>query len=784
MIKKILPLFLLLITPLLAVYESKLIEKIDIISIGTAPISEGQIKARLTSREGDFFSQSAFDADLKMLSQDFDRVEPQVILQDDSLFITLKIRPKPKIAFITFEGNRGITQAALQEELGISTGASFDRMEFNKAFHKLKALYVKNGYFEASLEYRVEELAETQEVGITVSINEGRCGKVKEICFRNFTKAEENDILNFMVTKRYNLILSWFNGQGTYHEEAVQQDRFMILNYLQNEGYADADVQIEVVEAAKNRINVIITADKGERYYFGDVTFSGNTLYSDEVIRSKILAKEGCPYSPDVLNQTVRALMDFYGRCGYIEAYINYIPKLNEGSNAFSIEITIEEGEPFRVGLIRVFGNCSTKTKVILHETLLTPGEVFNGERLKQTEMRLRNVGYFKNVNVYAVKSEGPSVLPENYRDVHIEVEETATGHFGASAGGSSNEGFFAGANITEKNFNIAGIPYILSDGLTALRGGGEYAHLAATFGTKSLSYTFSWTKPYFMDTPWTIGLDLEKSTNRYISDDYTLRTTGATLSFSYQYNVFTRAGIHYRIRYSDDDVKKHGCKDETDPNNPALRSKEQKKADGIGLTSAVGGYWAYDSTNHPLKPTCGFRSRFEEEFAGVGGDVFYVSFAYLNTWYYNLWDQAVFKSRLDLKFMQPINGQGFNEIPLDERFFLGGDETIRGYRPYRPGPKLGKCSNDPKGGASLQFYSVELSRKLFSRMDGFIFCDAGYLSDDSWKVGEPWAAAGIGARIEIMENGPPVMLGVGFPINPRGSTDVKRFFFQMGGRF
>jgi outer membrane protein insertion porin family len=286
------------------------------------------------------------------------------------------------------------------------------------------------------------------------------------------------------------------------------------------------------------------------------------------------------------------------------------------------------------------------------------------------------------------------------------------------------------------------------------------------------------------MDTQWSLGVELERSTNRYISDDYNLRTTGATISLGYQYNAFTRGGLHYRIRYSDDDVKMHRLTEEEILQNPKLTNKEARKADGIGLTSAVGGFWFYDSTDSIKAPTCGFRSRFEEEIAGVGGDVYYISFAYLNTWYYNLLNYVTLKTRLDLKFMQPYNGRGIGDIPLDERFFLGGDETIRGYRPYRPGPKLDNHSDEPKGGLSLQYYSIELDRHLFGSVDGFIFADAGYLSDQQWTINEPWYSVGAGVRFELFEGTPPVMVGYGFPLNPRDSSDVKKFFFQMGGRF
>ena len=108
----------------------------------------------------------------------------------------------------------------------------------------------------------------------------------------------------------------------------------------------------------------------------------------------------------------------------------------------------------------------STKTSVILHETLLIPGEIFNTLKLKATERRLTNIGYFKNVNVYIVKGTESSLLEGNYRDVYIEVEETNTGQFSAFLGYSSVEEIFGGISITERNFNHEGLYYMWRDGV------------------------------------------------------------------------------------------------------------------------------------------------------------------------------------------------------------------------------------------------------------------------------------------------------------------------------
>ena len=135
--------------------------------------------------------------------------------------------------------------------MGVPTCSVFDRQSFNKAFHKLKAYYVKKGYFEAQLEYSVQPDPLTNEVDIVINVCEGRAGRIKKIILQNFTECEEEELMELIMTKEYCFFTSWMTNEGTYHEEMIQQDQFVILNYLQNKGYADAKVDIQVLRGGR-----------------------------------------------------------------------------------------------------------------------------------------------------------------------------------------------------------------------------------------------------------------------------------------------------------------------------------------------------------------------------------------------------------------------------------------------------------------------------------------------------------------------------------------------------
>lgn len=767
-------------------FENQIVGHVNVIvHTGSSTTTDSNaVLARMKTKADAFFSQMEFDEDLKNLAKDYDRIEPSIETQDNQVYITINMWTKPTIRSIKWKGNQRVAIPALQKELNISCFTPFDRQAFNTAFHKLKAYYIQQGFFEAKLDYHFDIDEENNEVVIYIDVEEGRAGKIQEIQFVNFEDDERYEVLQQMITKKYNLFTSWYTGTGIYNEEAMQQDELIITNFLQNEGFADAQVTISVQESiSSDRILVIITADKGERYYIGNISFEGNELLSNQLIDSLFTVRPGEPYSVEDVRETLDIITEAYGRIGYIDAVIDFEPQLVEGEHKYNIRFMIEEGQQYNVGLIRVFGNISTQTPVILHETLLVPGEIFNSVKLKKTEQRLRNIGYFKNVNVYIVKGTESS-LSGNYRDVYIEVEEMNTGQFSISAGYSSVEELFANVSVTERNFNYKGLGRVFRDGLGALRGGGEYATISAQVGQKSQSYNLGWTKPYFMDTKWTVGADLFSSITRYISSDYDLQTFGMNLRAQYNLNQFTRFGVHYRLKNGFVDLHlgdKHSSSESQSEQKGIHELREE--AHIHGLISAVGFSLSYDSTNHPVKPSKGFRSKFMVEYAGVGGDHEFLSVAYLNSYYLPIGSRSVLKYRGDIRFIQPLGHTRYETMPLDERIFLGGDYIVRGYRPYRLGPQY-PGTHIPRGGLSMQLVSFELSRRIIEDIQAFTFFDAGHLSSGTWEFGRLSVAVGYGFRFKLIPSIPEIALGMGYPLNPQNRSEVKKFFISIGGNF
>ncbi len=755
-------------------FEDRKIANIDIQAENLPPNASFDPKtviSRLKTKVGDPFSQLTFDSDLKALSNEYDRVEPNIEVHNGEVYLTIKVWPRPTIRTIKWHGNAHIKTKTLQKELKIKPSAVFNRQAFNKAFNKVKEYYVKKGYFESQLQYAIIPDPKTNEVDILIEVREGRSGKIDNIVFKGFTKDERSEILGMIYTKKYNLFTSWLTGTGTYNEEALEQDKLTIVNFLQNHGYADAKVDIRVREAkTEGKIILEINADRGPVFHFGKITFKGNTLFTNKEIDAVFLARPHETYSPEKLRQSSQAIKDLYGRKGYIDANVQYETQLVSNAPIYNVIFQIEEGEQYKIGMVRVFGNVQTEAHVILRESLLVPGETFDSAKLKATQARLENIGYFKSVNVYAVRTQDDQALGENYRDVYIEVEETTTGNISLFFGFSSADDVFGGLDLSESNFNYKGIPRVFKDGLSSLRGGGEYAHARASLGAKQRTYTISWLTPYFRDSLWRVGFDVSETHSTLISKDYDIDTIGFSLYASYPLNYYWTFGTKYRFRNSLIHVPKHVSKQERD------------QAGHDGVISGIGSSITYDSTDSAIKPHNGFRSVLEGELVGIWGDYNFLRFAYVNTYYTQLWRRGIMKYRWDLRFIEPLwKTNHSTEIPLSERFFIGGLNTVRGYRDFDLGPHF--KNGDPKGGISATVLSIEYLQEIFPFLDAFLFVDAGSIALKRFYFASFRLSAGFGARIELI-NRVPVIVGMGFPINRDKRSEERRFFFSMGGQF
>lgn len=729
------------------------------------------VENKLKTKVGERFSQTVFDYDLKSLSKEYDKVEPKIEVHHDEVYITLKIWLRPLITEISFSGDYHYRSSKLKKELGVQTQTLYNRQNFLQGIHKLREFYNKKGYFETEINYKIDKDPTLNHVKIDVIITEGRSGRINQIDFEGFTKEEISKIKEELHIGKFNPFVSWLNGKGIYHEEMVGYDQIKVLEFLRDEGYANAKVDVIVTEIEKNnRIGILIKATKGDLFTINNVTFSGNKDYTDEIIKNKLLISQNEPYSPKKMQETANSISDFYGKKGYIDASISYEPHLIEGQNTYDVHFKIEEGAAYKVGLIKIIGNNRTFPKVILREAHLEPGNTFDTKMLEATRKRLENIGYYKHVNVYPSGTTSAHSIKAPIRDVNIQVQEASTGSLAMNVGFSTVDSVYGGIELTEKNFNLAGLADIPSRGIGALRGGGEYLKIQTSIGIKITDYSLAWAKPYFFDSLWTFGVNLDKNFSRVQSSSYSIESFTTTVNSFYPLNAFVNFNTFYRLRNTNLHASKDASQDILD----------QKKNNGI--ISSVGVGLQYETRNNFHRPTQGFNSELSVEYAGVGGDFYYFNYSYNNALYIPV-SRFVFKTKANFNFIQPISKTKADQIPMGERFFSVTDiSEVRGYKPFALGPLF--PNGEPAGGITQVILSEEIMTNLIPKfIDIFAFVDAGALTAQPFQVNTLRVSVGAGARIIAAAN-LPLMLGWGYPINPQRRIDRQGFFLSLSGKF
>jgi outer membrane protein insertion porin family len=788
------------------VYDGKVIRKISVIfdTKSQAPDETRSIQDRLRTKSGDVFSSSTFDEDLKTLAKNNRSVIPQVKIEDNELEITIYVYPKTVLSKIVLGptnadlklSSKRILAACSEAELAVNQ--PYDSEMIASAIANIKDAYIRFGYYDIRVITK-EQVNDLNQGTLYLDIYPGPKGFVHEVEIEGI---EDNPlrhrILEMIQTKKLSLI-SFLTGTGKVDRALLEQDQLVILHYLQNKGYLDAEVEIEVIDLGKNQRKVIIHIKLGDRYYFGNIRFEGNTYFEPDRIREIIEddIRNDKPYSQDELMAMSKKLKEFYGDEGMIETSVQYVYEYNFDTNRIDILFIINESKVFKVGRIIVRGNNNTETRIILSQCELVPGQIYRSSQLQYTQMRLQSMNYFKTVDVVAVK-EPSKTLGDEYRDVIIDVQEKGTGSARLFFGFSSTESVYGGLDVSESNFNHKGLLTWWHQGISKIRGGGELLGLKAQIGAKEQSYSINWTDPNFNDSNWRLGFDVTYGTSSVQSNDYNIDSVVFQLFAGYPLARYASAGLKGRVRDSFTRVKS------TAP--PAV----QELKGNNGVVAGGGPNFAYDSTDNAFRPHSGARMIIDTEADAVVRRHWEVprSFpiirlASLNSIYFPLGRRATLKLRGEYKVLLPLGRGQAVDIPASERFFLGGVDSVRGIKPGALGPLFplnasvvtnpdGSAENylegnpeNPTGGITSLLLSAEVAVKVAKPIDLFAFVDGGSISSQRWQIGQFVPTGGAGVRLDI-GRGAPVTVGIGFPMRKDGGINriSETVFFSMGTAF
>ena len=747
----------------------------DIRVEGTQRIEKETVLSYLLIQKGDPWDPERVDKSLKALFAT--GLFADVKLDREGSTLVVRVVENPIINRIAFEGNSKLSDKDLNGEIQLRPRVVYTRTRVQNDVTRILDLYRRHAHFAATVEPKVIQLSENR-VDLVFEINEGPSTGVRSINFvgnRDFSDGTLRGVVDTKESRWYR----FFSNSDTYDPDRLTYDRELLRKYYLSQGYADFRVASAVAEMTPDRDGFIVTftLDEGPRYKFGkvDVNIKLKNLTRDDVL-PLLTVQPGDWYDADAVEHAIAVLTDAMGNRGY--AFVEVKPEIKRNRDDHTIDITfdVQEGPQVYVERIDITGNVRTLDKVIRREMRLVEGDAFNTDKMKRSKERIKNLGFFKKVEV----NNKPGSAPDR-TVVAVAVEEQSTGQLSFGLGFSSSDGPLVDASIGEKNF----------------LGRGDDFRIGSTLSFRSQQVDLSFTDPYFLDKPVAAGWDLfevktSPTTNFFsgISPAYQQFSYGGSLRMGYQISENLRQTLKYTAR--SDDI--------TDIQSDASLFIALQQ--GTHLTSSIGQVLLYDRRDNRIDPTSGWFVSEGNDFAGVGFGVDYVRTKVSGGYYYSLWPNWVLSLTGEAG---DIFGWGGQPVLLQDRYFVGGD-NLRGFAPAGIGPR-DIVSNDALGGNKYWVGSVTLGVPLGLPKElgitGRIFSDFGTLWGNDQKniVLTPAQLATTGGVQPSVFDSPAIRasIGIGFswasPVGPirldlaapikKESVDQTQFFrISFGTRF
>jgi outer membrane protein insertion porin family len=726
--------------------DQPLVTQIDV--VGARKVEEATVRFKLKTRVGDPYSPEVVREDIKALYSlgYFEDIVVQADIFEGGLKLSFVLHEKPSIQSIKIVGTKKLATDKVKAKIDLVEGAIVPPGSLTKNADKIRLFYEEEGYYQARVDAREERIS-PQEVAVTFEIIEGDKFDVGEIRIVGNKYLKEKDIKGKLQTTE---LFLWFFG-GTLKREELRRDLDRIRVYYLDNGFLDIAVgepEIEVDEA-KRKLRVTIHVDEGPQYRIGDLAVKGNSLFSELEIRRLIRTQSGGIFSREMLQKDVVAITDRYAERGYLFADVMPITDIQRAETIVHVSLEIVEGRQAFMNRIEIAGNTRTRDKVIRRQVLLIEGDVYNSALLQATKRNLDATGFFEEV-----KLDTRRAAAEDRVDVVIDVKEKPTGAFSIGGGFSSVDGLIGAVSISQNN----------------LFGYGKRANVTAQIGQNANRFNIGYTDPHFWDSNFLFELRGYKTETSYNTNQgFNADTLGGIVTFGH--HLFER--VFGTLAYTIEDVT---IKD-LEPTAPDIIKRQAAENGGQAVTSAITAAALRDTRDSFTEATRGQRTRVAATYAGgfLGFDNNFTKYSVETSHYWPLWWKFV--GNLRGTFWYGDSFDGTPNLPAQERFFLGGANTIRGFRNFTISPT--DAAGGETGGNKAYFANAELLFPLYEtmRLRGAVFFDVGNNLDERSSIADLFSEVPrLGAGIGIRFNSPigAIRLDWGFNMNRLLGVDPK----------
>lgn len=753
---------------------AEIIRAVGIVNAGQGAVDESFVRSHLTQVEGQTLNRDALNRDVKALLATGRFVDVRVDSQPATNGVALVFSVQNKLRLVEpveVVGATVVGAKRVREWMGLYPGDYVDGPTLSARAAKVREEYRKDIFPAIDVQWVLRNPT-ADWAAVTVEVTEGARRGIKRVRFPGNVHLSDWTVRRTMnVPQRWNPFY-WFSRKPCDTNEinaALESLRSLYVD----QGYLDAEAGSPVlVEYAAGKMEMRVPVQEGPLYGIGTIGLKGQTLFSEADLRAALVTRTrgGDVASGEKITAGSQCLRDFYESRGYMGTMVRPVLNKQAAPGIVDLVYMIREGRYTTIRNIAIRGNARTRDHVIRRELLVSPGEVYDGVKIRRSEGILRNLGYFSEQGGVAWYPENTAATDQC--DLVFQLEEKPTGNLGVGAAFSSEDDLFGYVEYGQGNFDWRGWPYV---------GGGQKLKARVEIGTQMRNYRLGWSEPWFLDRRLDLGVDLYSEEHSY--DEYDTKRVGTDVNLGMSLGRPYRLDLGYQLEHAE-------ITDSSDTNafvDPG-GTEFYYNQENITLSSfrATVSRRVLDNMFLPTRGENAYiRSTLYGGPLGFDGEFYSLEASYAR--YIPLPFHHVFSMRVRSVVMD--NYGDSEEIPLTERLYAGGSRTVRGFKYRSVGPKAFRAdgtedSEQPCGGQSMVIANLEYSVPLFPKLRLAAFSDAGRVNWEAYDfdIAQPAVGAGIGLRFDLPF---PIRLDYTWPIQKDDPyTETRRFSMALGTMF
>ncbi len=630
---------------------------------GTSELESSQIMFLIESQVGNVLDRKIIRRDIHAIYKMklFEDVQAEVEELDEgesgekSYLLRYLVKERPRLAEVKLKGVLLVERTVIEEKMTLLQYDPYDPEKIALNEQIILEHYRSEGYPRVSVNSIIETVeADAENAGerfrVIFEMNEAPRVYLTDIYVSGTKYYSELEIKRFIMSSEIDCV-SWANQSGLFREEMINQDLSVITQHYLKKGYIKVFVDKPEVTLIHNpdysRVDVRLNISEGDQYFIGKIEVSGDVLGDQEMLKEDLLLEEGEIYNPFLQNRDRSGISEIYHEQGY--AFVRVIPEtvINEETKIVDVNFRVVKGEKAYIGRLEIAGNVETRDHVIRREFEVQEGELFNGKKLLRSQQNINRLGFFQSG---VVLERSPRDQENNMLDILARLKETQTGTFQAQLGYSDFSGFSGGVTISKGN----------------LLGTGRTLRFSAQFAEQSVQQKFDATliDPRLFDSQVSGSI----FTSRSKLGDSTEFERGIITENNYGFSL--GMPLYFRdLRFG---------------TQISALDRLFSGSDTDLFKRSVSPSLTYNTVNHPVFPSAGIKTSIRMIQTGTpfGGNIRLREYQlqYQQFWALNTDNTFILMAKGRLGLLQE---QGSSPIPSEDRYRLGGIDSVRGHNYY-----------------------------------------------------------------------------------------------------